>query len=117
MYYSFLVVVVVVDDDIETGNRSTNSTVGRDGIEERQDRGHCFFYRVTTINMSRKWIEQAEWAASLCTANSPFPGHVYCSHPVSQREVFINDMGHPVLRVLAMKCIVQLSRIISPLSS
>ena len=39
-------------------------------------------YRVTTINVSRKWIEWAEWAASLCTANSPFPGHVYCSHPV-----------------------------------
>ena len=39
-------------------------------------------YRVTTINVSRKWIEWAEWAASLCTANSPFPGHVYCRHPV-----------------------------------
>ena len=32
-------------------------------------------YRVTTINVSRKWIEWAEWAASLCMANSPFPGH------------------------------------------
>ena len=41
-------------------------------------------YRVTAINVSRKWIEWAEWAASLCTANSPFPGHVYCSHPVLQ---------------------------------
>ena len=39
-------------------------------------------YRVTTINVSRKWIEWAEWAASLCTANSPFPGHVYRRHPV-----------------------------------
>ena len=39
-------------------------------------------YRVMAINMSRKWIEWAEWAASLCTANSPFPGHVYCRHPV-----------------------------------
>ena len=39
-------------------------------------------YRVTTINVSRKWIEWAEWAASLCTANSPFPGHVYYRHPV-----------------------------------
>ena len=39
-------------------------------------------YRVTTVNVSRKWIEWAEWAASLCTANSPFPGQVYCSHPV-----------------------------------
>ena len=39
-------------------------------------------YRVTTINMSRKWMEWAEWAASLCMANSPFPGHVYCRHPV-----------------------------------
>ena len=39
-------------------------------------------YPVTTINVSRKWIEWAEWAASLCTANSPFPVHVYCSHPV-----------------------------------
>ena len=39
-------------------------------------------YRVTTINVSRKWIELAEWAASLCTANSPFPVHVYSSHPV-----------------------------------
>ena len=37
---------------------------------------------MTTINVSWKWIEWAEWAASLCTANSPFPGHVYCSHPV-----------------------------------
>ena len=36
-------------------------------------------YWVTAINVSRKWIE---WAASLCTANSPFPGHVYCRHPV-----------------------------------
>ena len=42
----------------------------------------CLLYRVTTINMSRKWIEWAEWAASLCTAKSPFPGHVYCRHPV-----------------------------------
>ena len=40
------------------------------------------FYRVTAINVSRKWIDWAEWAASLCTANSPFPGHVYCRHPV-----------------------------------
>ena len=39
-------------------------------------------YRVTAINVSRKWIEWAEWAASLCPANSPFPGHVYCRHPV-----------------------------------
>ena len=39
-------------------------------------------YRVTTINVSRIWIEWAEWAALTCTANSPFPGHVYCSHPV-----------------------------------
>ena len=33
-------------------------------------------YRVTAINVSRIWIEWAEWAESLCTANSPFPGHV-----------------------------------------
>ena len=39
-------------------------------------------YRVTTINVSRIWIEWAEWAALCCTANSPFPGHVYCRHPV-----------------------------------
>ena len=39
-------------------------------------------YRVTAINLSRKWIEWAEWAALLCTADSPFPGHVYCRHPV-----------------------------------
>ena len=39
-------------------------------------------YRVTAINVSRKWIEWAEWAGSLCTANSPFLGHVYCRHPV-----------------------------------
>ena len=38
-------------------------------------------YRVTAINVSRKWIEWAEWAASLCTANSPFPGHVYSGTP------------------------------------
>ena len=41
-----------------------------------------FLYRVTTINMSRKWIEWAGWAALSCTANSPFPGHIYCRHPV-----------------------------------
>ena len=39
-------------------------------------------YWVTTINMSRKWIEWAGWAALSCTANSPFPGHVYCRHSV-----------------------------------
>ena len=39
-------------------------------------------YRVTTINVSLKWIEWAEWAALSCTANSPFPGHVYRRHPV-----------------------------------
>ena len=39
-------------------------------------------YRVTAINVSWKLIEWAEWAASLCTANSLFPGHVYCRHPV-----------------------------------
>ena len=33
------------------------------------------------INVSWKSIEWAEWAASLCTANSPFLGHVYCRHP------------------------------------
>ena len=38
-----MLVVVVVVDDIETGNRSTNSTVGRDRIGERKDRGHCFY--------------------------------------------------------------------------
>ena len=42
---------------------------------------------MTTINVSRKWIEWAEWAASLCTANSPFPGHVYCRHPVGAANV------------------------------
>ena len=45
---------------------------------------HQAMYRVTTINVSRIWIEWAEWAASLCTANSPFPGHVYCLHPVHE---------------------------------
>ena len=40
--------------------------------------------------MSRKWIEWAEWAASLCTANSPFPGHVYRRHPV---DVFLGSSG------------------------
>ena len=39
-------------------------------------------YRVTTINVRRIWIELAEWAALRYTANSPFPGHVYCRHPV-----------------------------------
>ena len=39
-------------------------------------------YRVTTINVSRIWIELAEWAAMVSTANSPFPGHVYCRLPV-----------------------------------
>ena len=48
----------------------------------RQEQGTI--YRVTTIDVSRKWIEWAEWASSLCTANSPFPGHVYCRHPVYQ---------------------------------
>ena len=46
-------------------------------------------YRVTTINVSRKWIEWAEWATSLCTANSPFPGHVYSSHSVDR--VFLQN--------------------------
>ena len=45
-------------------------------------RSYYVLYRVTTINVTRKWIEWAEWAASLCTANSPFPGHIYGSHPV-----------------------------------
>ena len=52
MYYSFLVVVVVADDDIETGNRSTNSTVGRERIGERQDRGHCFYTKAVTVQSS-----------------------------------------------------------------
>ena len=39
-------------------------------------------YRVVTINVSRIWIEWAEWAALSCTANSPFPVHVYRHHPV-----------------------------------
>ena len=43
---------------------------------------HVYIYRVTAINVSRKWIEWAEWAASLCTANSPFPGPIYCRHLV-----------------------------------
>ena len=43
-------------------------------------------YRVVTINVSRIWIEWAEWAALSCTANSPFPGHVYRHHPVGERE-------------------------------
>ena len=42
-------------------------------------------YRVTTINVSRIWIEWAEWAALSCTANPPFPGHVYRRHPVLKR--------------------------------
>ena len=46
-------------------------------------------YRVSAINVSRKWIEWAEWAASLCMANSPFPGHVYCSHLVYSAEPVI----------------------------
>ena len=37
---------------------------------------------MTAINMSRIWIEWAEWAALCFTANSPFPGQVYCRHPV-----------------------------------
>ena len=36
MYYSFF--VVDVDDDIETGNRSTNSTVGSGERGQEQDR-------------------------------------------------------------------------------
>ena len=43
-------------------------------------------YRVTTINVSRKCIEWTEWAASLCTANSPFPNYVYCRHPVQRNK-------------------------------
>ena len=43
---------------------------------------HLKMYRVTAINVSRIWIDWAEWAALRCTANSPFPGHVYCHHPV-----------------------------------
>ena len=39
-------------------------------------------YRVTAINVSRKWIEWAEWAALRCAAYSPFPGRVYRRHPV-----------------------------------
>ena len=39
-------------------------------------------YRVTTISVSRIWIEWAEWAALCYTAISPFPGHVYRRHPV-----------------------------------
>ena len=55
MYYSFLVVVVV--DDIETGNRSTNSTVGRGRIGERQDRGHCFYTQQEAAT-ARTWVER-----------------------------------------------------------
>ena len=50
-------------------------------------------YRVTAINVSRKWIEWAEWAGSLCTANSPFPGHVYCRHPVSPDSFAAYDVA------------------------
>ena len=46
-------------------------------------------YRVTTINVTKKWIEWAEWAASICTANSPFPGHVYCGHPVQYHNAVL----------------------------
>ena len=45
------------------------------------------FYRVTEINVSQMWIEWAEWAALRCTANYPFPGHVYCHHPVHEFHV------------------------------
>ena len=54
---------------------------------------YTFTYRVVTINVSRKWIEWAEWAASLYTANSPFPGHVYCRHPVLYFVITENDHG------------------------
>ena len=54
-----------------------------------------YMYRVTTINVSRKWIEWAEWAALSCTANSPFPGHVYCRHPVVVGDlVYIGDLPY-----------------------
>ena len=54
-------------------------------------------YRVTTINVSRKWIEWAEWAASLCTANSPFPGHVYCRHPVQLHDLTYRGQQFPII--------------------
>ena len=56
VYYFFLVVVVVVVN-IEAGNRSTNSTVGRDRIGERQDRGHCFYTQQEAAT-ARTWVER-----------------------------------------------------------
>ena len=47
-------------------------------------------YRVTTINVSRIWMEWAEWAALSCTANSPFPGQVYCRHPVQVQTLWVD---------------------------
>ena len=44
-------------------------------------------YWVMAINVSRIWIEWAEWAALRCTANSPFPGHVYCRQPVQHSDI------------------------------
>ena len=50
-------------------------------------------YRVTAINVSRIWIEWAERAALSCMANSPFPGHVYCRHPVQSKERLCHSCG------------------------
>ena len=45
MYYSFF--VVDVDDDIETGNRSTNSTVGSGERERGQEQDRPLFLHTT----------------------------------------------------------------------
>ena len=71
--------------DDNYNNRVINTDVKQNILSAAAVQKRVIMYRVTVINVSRKWIE---WAASLCTAYSPFSGHVYCRHPVVSYSLY-----------------------------
>ena len=80
---------------VQEGRQSDHPLQGQEQVTKLYS---IIEYRVTTINVSRIWIEWAEWAALCCTAISPFPGHVYRRHPVLGHYLLVATIfpGGPV---------------------